>query len=322
MINSTAIIYNQTEILWAAVIILLAILSWFNLSLALYKSKKASKAALWVFLPISLFFSFLLCRIIYWYSHRPQFEGLWDCLVSRDLSAFSLVGLLPGIVLAALLIRAFHMIPHTMRFLDALSAPTAFGTGLLCLTCLFNNTFRGKNLITDPAFRKLPFGAANAGAGGVEYRYAEFFVGFLMMSLIGIIMINVYRTMKKQKGITFCIFLLLFSGAEFYLDSVRYDAGYFPFNGFVSIFQIAAAIAIMGVTVYFSIRAVKRTSFRGIYILLWILELAAFAATGFLEYLVQRHGDKAVMLYFIMGAGLLCMILFPCILCSMGNKKK
>ena len=362
--NSTAFIIGNMEISWSTILFVLAIFAWFFFAASLYTNKKAKKAAVWIFFPLGTFFAMLLSRIVYWYSHQPQFDGLFDAIKSTDLSAFSILGVIPGLVLAAAVIRLMKLIPNLPGFLDSLSPATGLGCGLLYLTCLFNNSCRGKNLLTDPRFTKFPVGAVTMGDYGVEYRTAIYLAAFVLMLLITGITLLLYHYNKKRRGITACYFLLFFSACEFIIDSARYDAGYFPFNGFVSILQIFGAVAIMGVTVYFSILTIKAANkkakereikeamekesagkkrgagnrnrpieslenledkpsgFPKILILLWILQLAAFGATGYLEYLVQRHGDKAVGLYTLMSLSLFLMVLFPCLIRSIGRKQE
>ena len=361
--NSTAFIIGNTVISWSTIIFVLAIFAWFFFAASLYTNKKAKKVAVWIFFPLGTFFAMLLSRIVYWYSHQPQFDGFWDAVKSTDLAAFSILGVIPGLVLAAAVIRLMKFIPNLPGFLDALSPATGLGCALLYLTCLFNNSCRGKNLLTDPRFTKFPVGAVTMGDYGVEYRSAIYLAGFALMLFITGITLIIYHYNKKSRGITACYFLLFFSAAEFIIDSARYDAGYFPFNGFVSILQIFGAVAIMGVMVYFSVLTIraaakkakelemkemakkaaaaqkrgsgnrnrpiesleemenKHTGFPKVLILLWILELASFGATGYLEYLVQRHGDKATGLYALMSVSLFLMVLFPSIIRSIGKKE-
>ncbi|MCR4813692.1 MAG: prolipoprotein diacylglyceryl transferase [Lachnospiraceae bacterium] len=323
--NATALIIDNTEITWSAILIVLTIPAWFFYTLCLYTTKDGKKRtlSLFVFLPFGVAFSFLLCRILYWYSHQSRFESLWGAIISKDFDTFSLLGIIPGILLAAVLVRLLHLNKNLAELLDALAPGTAFGIGLLYLTCRYHQSCLGRMVITDERLISLPITAkALNSQGETEYRLAIYFFGFLAFSLIGILTTVFYQFHKNKKGCTACAFLLLFGSAELVLESARYDAGYFPFNGFVSIIQVASAVFLVAVLIYFLIRAVRRKKFKFIFLLPVLLELAALGVTGYLEYLVQRHGDKAVTIH--SGMVLSCMLLsvFPLILFQFGNKKK
>lgn len=321
--NQIAVISGKYEIPWAFIIIALSVISWFFFIGALYPSGKKGRGVLWLFLPLSVAFSFFFARLIYWYSHQSSFDGLYDALTTKDLSAFALLGILPGIVLASALLRPVRLVKDLPWFLDLISAPTLLALGMFSLTCIFSDACRGKTIITAPFFCRLPFSIASPNQqGDIEYRFATFFVGFLLLTILCFAGLAFYFRHKKQKGITAAFCLLLFSGAEFVLESTRYDAGYFPANGFVSILQIAAAVFIVGVTVYYSIFAKKKGSLIKTMIPFWILLLLFMGGTGYLEYLVQRHGDKAVPLHFAMCGTVLGMVAMPCIIFFLSMRKK
>ena len=298
MMESTAFIMGTIEISWNAILIALAVLTWFFASAALYTGKKNKVIAIWLMLPFAFFLSAFLSRSVYWYSHQSQFHGYFDALKSTDLGAFSLLGILPGIFISAALMRLFRINTNLPQLLDDISAPTSFMVALLYLTCLFNDSCRGKVLITNPAFHKLPFAYININPQGeAEYRLATFFIGFIIMLIIGIATLFFHFYHKKEKGLTAFFFLVYYSAAEFVIESTRYDAGYFPTNGFVSIIQIFSAVCVVATMVYFTVERVRKNGFGAVIIILWIAQLLILTATGILEYLVQRHGDWAYFLH-------------------------
>lgn len=323
--NQTALIIGNTEITWSAILIALTIPAWFFYSLSLYTTKDGKKRtlALFVFLPFGIFFSFLFCRILYWYSHQSRFENLWAAIFSKDLDTFSILGIIPGILLACVIVRLFQLNKNVPEMLDGLAPGTAFGIAFLYLTCRYHQSCLGRKLITDENLIRTPFTSmALNGQGDVEYRLAIYFLGFLAFFLIGILTTVFYVLHKPKKGCTACAFLLLFSSAELVLESARYDAGYFPFNGFVSIIQIASAVFLVAVMIYFLVRAIKRKGFKAAFVLLTVATLASLGVTGYLEYLVQRHGDKATLIHLGMTLSCMLMSVFPLILFRLGNKKK
>lgn len=312
MIESTAFIIGSFEIPWAAIIIATAVLVWFTLSCALYKGGKSKAGTIWVMLPFAVFFSALFARIIYWYSHQPQFDGLLDALKSKDTYAYSLLGILPGIVLAALLIRGLKLNRNLPFLLDSISPATVAAVSILYLICLFHPSCRGKMIIEIPALQRLPVAYLNYNTQGEpEYRLATFFLGFLVMLLLAVVSVIYLESHRKEKGATACFTLLFYSAAQFVLESTRYDAGYFPTNGFVSIIQIFSAVCIFGVMVLHTVIRARKKAWKKPYILLWIGLLASMGATGFLEYYVQRHGDMAYFLHPLMCLSCFAMALFP-----------
>ncbi len=319
--NETALIIDNLEISWSAILIGLTIPAWFLFALAFCQKKHL--AALFSFLPLGLLISFLLSRIIYWYSHQSRFENLWAAITSKELDTFAILGIIPGIVLACVIVRLLKINKDLPALFDLLSPATAFGIGFLYLTCRYHQSCLGRMVITNTDYINLPiFSKAINGQGTVEYRLAVYFIGFLCMMAIGIFTTVFYLLHQKKKGCTACVFVLLFSAAHLVLESARYDAGYFPFNGFVSIMQIAAAVSIVAVTVIFLVRAAKRKGFKIAYPILIAAELAALGVTGYLEYLVQRHGDKAVTIHFGMSLSCFLLAVFPIVLFFLGNKKK
>ena len=84
---------------------------------------------------------------------------------------------------------------------------------------------------------------------------------------------------------------------------------------------ICVAAFILGIAIYFFVRAIKATGFKIAYPFMLFGMLASMGLTGYLEYLVQRHGDKALIIYAGMSASCILMAVFPLILFYLGNKK-
>ena len=315
MIEPNAFIIGKTVIPWSAILIVFAILAWFFFAYSFAGEEKKDRIAVLCMLPLSILFSFFFCRLLYWYSNQSQYAGFGAALTSRSLTAFSLLGILPGIALSAGLIRLVKINDDLPGILDTFAAPTAALSGLFYLTCFFTSACRGKFTVTNPAFTRFPVSVITTDAlGNEQYRFATFFAGFVLMSIVCALTLLFYVKYAKKKGATLCFFLLFYSAVQFILESTRYDAGYFPFNGFVSIIQIASVASIVGATVFYSITSVKRTGMRAVYPILWSSLLLCIGATGYLEYLVQRHGDMAGRIYPGMALSCLGMALIPALI--------
>ena len=321
MTNPTAILIDNIHIPWNAIIILLSVLAWFFCARSFYYVSGYHRLAMWVLLPFALAFSLFFSRAIYWYCHQSQFTGFMSAVTSPDINAFTILGIIPGVIFSAALVRLFHLAKSLPGILDSLSPATCLGIALLYLTCFFNNSFRGKIIVEDPSRQIFPLAIITAGSGGVfEYRHPVFMMGITGWLVLFAVCTGFYFMHKKSDGVTSLFFLTVFGSFEFILESMRYDAGFFPFNGFVSIIQIFGGVSILFSTVMLSVMAIKKAGFKKILILFWSLQLAAMGATGYLEYYVQRHGNLAGRTYLLMSLSCLCMSVFPVVIFNTGRR--
>ncbi len=320
--NPIAIIVDNTQIHWDAIIIVLAIPAWFFSFHSLYCANKGSRLAAWIFLPFAVLLGAITSRLLYWYSHVEQYKGLSQALEDFNIGCFSMLGILPGLFLAAVLVRCLRLAKSLPALLDALVPATSMGMGLMYLSCLFNYNCHGKFIVDTVSMQHLPFASPVPEAGELSYRFATFFWSAVFMFILSYVCTEFYYIKKKEKGSTACFFLLLFSAGQFILDSTRYDAEYFPFNGFVSILQIFDGVCILALTIAFSIRAVKRRGFKWYYVLLWLGQAGAMTATGMMEYMVQRYSDRHLQYYGFMGMSCVAMFLIGFVLYLLGCRKK
>ena len=150
----------------------------------------------------------------------------------------------------------------------------------------------------------------------MEYRFASFFVEFLLLLLLALFLLRFYLRHRRDpmkhgpaQGNVALVFLLFFSAIELVLDSTRYDSSFLRSNGFVSLTQLVSAACILGVLIYYSWRSVRANGLRPVHLLLWLLWLVSLGATGYLEYLVQRHGNWYLLCYSLMSVSCLLMAL-------------
>ena len=320
--NPIAIIVDNTQIHWDAIIIVMAIPAWFCSFHSLYCANKGKRLASWVFLPFAVLLGAISSRLLYWYAHVEQYKGFSQALEDFNIGCFSMLGILPGLFLAAVLVRCLRLNRNLPAFLDALAPATSMGMGLMYLSCLFNYNCRGKFTVDTPSMQHLPYASPVPEAGELSYRFATFFWSAVFMFILAYICTEFYYVKKKEYGSTACLFLLIFSAGQFILDSTRYDAEYFPFNGFVSILQIFDGVCILVLTIAFSIRAVKRRGFKWYYVLLWLAQAGAMTTTGMMEYMVQRYSDQHLTYYGYMTISCVGMFLTGFILYMLGCRKK
>jgi prolipoprotein diacylglyceryltransferase len=169
--------------------------------------------------------------------------------------------------------------------------------------------------VTTGVLQHLPIAAGITNSAGVtEYRFATFFVHFLLMLLFCMLLLKFFMKYRnfpmkagRREGNTVNMFLLLYAASEMILDSTRYDSSFLPQNGFVSIVQIVAAVCMLLLLIHYSRMSLRANGRRFWHFLLWLLWLAALGGGGYMEYLVQRHGDWYLSCYAAMS--FCCLVL-------------
>ena len=191
----------------------------------------------------------------------------------------------------------------------------ALAVAFIRLSAVFNNSCRGKIAVKAAALQHLPLASPIYINGAPDYRFATFFVEFLVMLAAAFVLMRFYfarrslpmRGGESSDGHTMRLFLLIFSAAELILDSTRYDSSFMHFNGFVSIVQMVAAITVLIILVHYS-RVSIRVNGRGArHWALWIAFFLSLVCVGLSEYFVQRHGDWYGRCYFAMFIGVTVM---------------
>ncbi len=158
-----------------------------------------------------------------------------------------------------------------------------------------------------------------ASSGAAEYRFATFFVEFLLLAVMFFLALRFFfkrrrKPMKagqKRDGNTALYAMLLVAAVEMILDSTRYDSSFFPFNGFISVGQIGAAVCVLSALVTWSVRSVRANGRTTFHWAVWIGWFLALAVSGVSEYFVQRHGDWYLGCYTVMAVGCFFMAWLP-----------
>ena len=306
--SSAAFCFGSTILYWDAILTALAVLAGFFAVAALYTGAKGRFSVLCLLLPLAVLLAFALSRLMYWYCHQEQFAGLGAAFQDLSVGGYCLSGIVGGCVLAVGLLRLTGCVKDAALLLDCSAPGLSLALAVLHLSFLFNNTCRGKALIHNPRFQRLPFAAPSVTVSGtVEYRFAAFFVEALLFFLVFVVLLWLYtvyysraRKKRTRRGDLFLLFLLFYSGIELVLDSTRNDASFFHFNAFISVAQILSGVLILTVLILFSVRSVRRYGLRPVHFLSWLLLLVGLAGVGIFEYLVQRHGDRQLAYYSLM----------------------
>lgn len=314
MSNPIAIYSGGTVLYWSAIVISLGLLAALLMTISLHAANGGRGWAVCLLLTLTVLFSVPLCRALHWYCHAEQYGGLAAALRDYSTGSYVLSGALAGAWLAALIAARLEG-RSGAALMDAFAPGAALAVAFIRLSALFNSSCRSKIAVTTPALQHLPLasGVTNS-AGVVEYRFATFFVQFLLMLLICFLLLAFFclrraRPMKSgaAEGNTARMFLLLYCAVELVLDSTRYDSSFLPINGFISLVQIVSALGILALLIYYSVHSLRANGRQRLHWLLWGLWLLGLAAVGVFEYLVQRHGDWFLLCYGVMTLGSLAM---------------
>ncbi len=312
--NKIAYIFDGFVINWSSIIIVLAVVSAILVSLALAVRRPGYATPYAVSLPIAMILGCVFARAIHWYCRTDQYDSFAQVFTDFSVGGFSLIGLVIGVLLAALIVWAIGLAPNLGKLLDILSPGAAVGIALGRLSFLFNYADRGKVFIENEANRRLPIGSAviNVSSGATEWRFATFFVQALVAAAIFVIVLLLFLVItrfvlkngKSSAGMVFFVFTTLYFSSEILLDSTRYDALFLPFNGFVSFMQIFAAMMVVFPYIWVAVRSVKFNGLKFWHFIIWVLYLGGLGLAGYMEYYVQRHGNLYMLSYTLMATGL------------------
>lgn len=313
--NPVAMVLGNHVIYWNAVIIVLGVIACFCVTMALFTSHGGRAIALWLLLPLGLALSIPLARFIHWYCHSEKYVSFVRAMTDYSSGGYCMLGVIIGTILAGLIVYGLGLTQNLRRFFDCLAPGAALGIALIRLSDYFTSADRGKVVVTDPLFQRLPF--ATEMSGGGEWRLATFFFQFLMMLLIFALLLRFFfrrrrwpmRASQPRDGHVALMFLCWLCAVDILADSSRYDASFLRLNGFVSMVQIFSGVTLLAILILYSVRSVRANGLRRYHWLLWIGFLLAVSVAGVMEYLVQRHGNWYLMCYTVMGLMCLCFVM-------------
>lgn len=295
-----AFISGNSVFYWNSVVLALAAGAASCIFLAFYLPggrPGAAAAAVPGALVLSLFFG----RLLHWYFRPDSYPGFWSAITDYTSGGYALMGCFVGCAAAAGLVKLLRLEPFAPAMLDAMSLGGCAGIAVGRLACFFSAADRGQLM----PFTALPlaYPVNNVVTGAPEYRLATFVLQAMAAALIFAALAVFFLLGKKRRtGDVTLLFLLLYGLTQAVLDSTRYDSLYLRSNGFVSAVQLLSAAALVGVSALFSARMIKGRGMRRRYVPLWIGMLALLGGAGYMEYFVQRHGDRALFSYAIMTA--------------------
>ena len=306
--NPIAVYIGDIVLYWSAVIISVGFLAALFMSVGVQLSNKGRLVSMLLFFPLAIVFSIPLCRALHWYCHQEQYTSLLSALTTYSSGSYVLSAAIPGIWLAAWIAAKLDD-GDTAKLLDAAAPGMALAVAFIRLSSLFNSSCRSKIPVTTGILQHLPLAAGVTNSAGVtEYRFATFFAHFLVLLVLCLFLLrffykrrNIPMKAGRFEGNTVRMFLLYYSASEIVLDSTRYDSSFLPINGFISIVQILAVACMLALLIYYSALSIRANGRRWWHWLLWIMWGAALGVGGYMEYLVQRHGNWYLGCYTVMG---------------------
>lgn len=303
-----AFIYGNTFIYWNSVVMTLAAGVAICLFLAFYLPS-GKKLAAAVAVPLALVLSVFLGRLFHWYFRPDSYTSFVKAMTDYTSGGYALMGCFAACGATAGILKLVGLEKYPLRMLDAMSVSGCAGICVGRLACFFSAADRGQLL---KSLRTLPFAypVNNVVTGAPEYRLATFVIQAMVTALVFGAVAAFFLLAKRRRGDTTLVFLLLYCLTQAVLDSTRYDSLYLRSNGFISAVQLLSAAAIVAVSVVFSVRMVKEQGVKLWYYPAWTMMLVLLGGAGYMEYYVQRHGDKGLFSYTIMT---LCLSFFVCL---------
>ena len=181
--NPIAVYFDTTVLYWSAIIITVGLLAALMMSLSLQVTNKGRIVSMMLFFPLALLFSVPLCRMLHWYCHQEQYDGFFKAMTDYSAGSYVLPAAIPGVWLAAWIAAKLDD-GDTAKLLDAAAPGMALVIAFVRLSALFSSACRSKISVTTGVLQHLPIAAGITNSAGVtEYRFATFFIHFLLMLL-------------------------------------------------------------------------------------------------------------------------------------------
>lgn len=300
--NHIAVVTETGFLYWNSVVLTLGALTAVCLFLACYLPRGNSLAAA-VAVPVAIAASLILGRLMHWYFRPDSYNGWISAMTDYTSGGYALAGAFAGCALTAVLLWAAKLDRGIGGILDAMSLGGCGGIAVGRLACVFSNADRG-SLMAPGAWLSWP--VENAATGTAEFRFASFLMQAAATGVIFLCLLWFRR--GRRQGETTLLFLLLYGASQIVLDSTRYDALTLRSNGFLHAVQLMGLMGVVLTAAAASVQLVRTQGTRWWYAPLWLVFAGLLAGAGYMEYYVQRHGDRAIFAYSIMSLCLVTLI--------------
>ena len=305
-----AYIIGETFIFWSPIILALGALTAICCFIGFYLSRSCNGIGAFMAVPLAFVLSMVLSRLIHWYCRTDSYVSFEAAMTDYTTGNYALLGVVLGCIITACLLRLIRAVKDLPEMLDCMALAGAAGISIGRLASLFNSSDRG-DIIQGITELPMVYPVTNSVTGAVEYRLATFMLQSIVAAAIFCLLLVFWLLMKRKgkSGDTALLFALIYGASQALFDSTRYDSLYLRSNGFVSLVQIAGAVALVLAIVVFSVRMVRSRGWSWLQLLLWVPILGLLGGTGYMEYYVQRHGDQAQFAYTVMAGCLIGVIL-------------
>ena len=309
--DKIAFISENAFIYWTPIILAFAGLAAALIYLSFYVGKGGKLTGAFISIPLSAVLGIIIGRIFHWYCRSGAYESFTAAMTDFSTGDFALVGMFIGCIITAALLRLIRIIDNLPKMLDAMSIGGCIGISVGRLSSLFNDSSRGM-LLPDTVGFPFSYPVINSITGESENRLATFMfqsasVALIAVGLLVFMLVQAIRKRKIKDGDIFFLFLGAYCISQIVCDSTRYDALVFRSNGFVSMVQILGLVALLFITVVFSVRLIKNKGFKAWYIAFWVGVAGMLGLAGYMEYFVQNNGTKALFAYSVMSGALVIL---------------
>lgn len=309
--NPIAVSVGGFTVYWSSIVIVLGVLAGFLLSLSLCRGGKCRASAVICFYPLVVFFSVIFCRVIHWYISMDKYASFWAALTNYAVGGYCIAGVIPAALLAGGIARMLGLIGRVGSLFDAVIPGALMSVAFIRLADVFGTACRSKITITTPLLCRLPFSfPVTDTAGNVIYRFATFFISFLLLLILSIFLVRLYRQRRDAlmvsgvsgTGNIACLGLAFACAVEIVLDSTRSDpvSMHFVFLtklnkyvGFISVTMLTCAICILCVFIRYFKGAKRKSKMKAS--LLLVLYIVSLIGVAVAEYLVQRFTGMFIL---------------------------
>lgn len=314
--NQIAFFYGDTLVYWSSIVLALGVLTGLVLFLASWLRRSEPVTGALQACPLAIVLSLVLGRLAHWYFRPDSYESLMAAMATFSGTGYALMGAFVGCLLTAGLLRLLGAVGNLPLLLDCMSIGGCAAIAIGRLSCFFTSEDRGE-ILTGVTGLPWVYPVINETSGAAEYRFAVFFFQAILAGCILAVLFFLYRKRHRDGDVTL-VFLLLYCASQIVLDSTRYDALRLRSNGFISAVQILCAVTLVLVIGILAFRVNKRTW----QIPIWAITALGLTGAGYMEYYVQRHGDRAGFAYPVMSVCLGAVVLLGLFLWKRTNRPK
>ena len=231
--NNAYFMLGDFQVYYSSVVITAGIFLCWVMTLYLYWRSGRNTAAVHVFAVFAFVLSVIISRFLHWYFNSESYSSFLSAMTDYSYGSYALPGMLIAIWISAVLVKKTGLARYAGKLLDCAAPGVCLLIAFIRLSALFNNTCKGKMIIKNESFQFLPIAYPVAdAAGNISYRFATFFVQFLVMLVVALLVWNLYFKQQSTKMRKPCpktgnvarLAMVFYGAVEIIADSTRYDS--------------------------------------------------------------------------------------------------